>query len=172
MGRNPKGNCSSLGLFISRFKIRETKFIRFIYAANTTKAEKWCCYRPCIWMRGLSNPSISNSIKRLSTTCTSTANTATRISELKCFNAKDGVHYISAGYKNLTDRVVATVNSLLSSPQRPSKPQCHFLKRLQEPGWLDNATCASLGNYTEPGWNGSEPAAQTPGARWEADRRK
>ncbi len=95
------------------------------------------------------------------TTCTSTANTATRISELKCFNAKDGLHYISAGYKN---RVVATLNSLLSSPQRPSKPQCHFLRGFKSPVGSTTPPVHRLATmYTEPGWNGSEPAAQHQG---------
>ncbi len=67
------------------------------------------------------------------TTCTSIANTATRLSELKHFTAKDGIHFIPAGYKNLAARTVATSKTLLSSLQKPSKPQYNYWRGFKSP---------------------------------------
>jgi hypothetical protein len=47
------------------------------------------------------------------TSCTTISNTATRISELRKVTAKDGVHFVEAGYKALAVSCVAGLRTLL-----------------------------------------------------------
>jgi hypothetical protein len=59
------------------------------------------------------------------TTCTSTSNTVTRISELRKVTAKDGIHFIEQGYKNLAENCVASLRTLLSSNSERARGGVH-----------------------------------------------
>jgi hypothetical protein len=59
------------------------------------------------------------------TTCTSTSNTVTRISELRKVTAKDGIHFIEQGYKNLAENCVSSLRSLLSSTSERARGGVH-----------------------------------------------
>jgi hypothetical protein len=67
------------------------------------------------------------------TTCATTANTKTRLSELKTVTAKDGVHYVAAGYRNLANRSISCLNSLLEGPSREEKPKSFFWRGFKSP---------------------------------------
>ncbi len=60
------------------------------------------------------------------TSCATTANTKTRLTDLKKVTAKDGVHYVAAGYQNLATRSLSCLRSLLSAPPRQFKQVSHF----------------------------------------------
>ncbi len=49
------------------------------------------------------------------TNCTPTANTATRIAELRKVTSKDGIHFVESGYKNLASSCVSSLKALLIS---------------------------------------------------------
>ncbi len=99
------------------------------------------------------------------TTCPSTANTVTRLAKLKRFTAKDGVHYITAGYKNLADRITATLKTLLSSPRRPNKPQSRVWRGFKSPvgsavPQVNRQTAAqSQGGSLQCSWPGKGPVS-------------
>jgi hypothetical protein len=48
------------------------------------------------------------------TNCTPTANTATRIAELRKVTSKDGIHFVESGYKNLASSCVSSLKALLT----------------------------------------------------------
>ncbi len=60
------------------------------------------------------------------TACTTTANTKSRLTNLKSVTAKDGIHYVAAGYQNLAARSLSCLRTLLSESPRQSKPITHF----------------------------------------------
>jgi hypothetical protein len=60
------------------------------------------------------------------TACTTTANTKSRLTNLKSVTAKDGIHYVAAGYQNLAARSLSCLRTLLSESPRHSKPITHF----------------------------------------------
>ncbi len=60
------------------------------------------------------------------TACATTANTKSRLTDLKNVTAKDGIHYVAAGYQNLAARSLSCLRSLLSEPPRQSKQVSHF----------------------------------------------
>jgi hypothetical protein len=62
------------------------------------------------------------------TNCSLTASVGERIVELKKVTAKDGVHFIDAGYKKLAERCSACISVLLAGEDKPCKrkPTFHF----------------------------------------------
>jgi hypothetical protein len=60
------------------------------------------------------------------TACTTTANTKNRLTNLKSVTAKDGIHYVAAGYQNLAVRSLSCLRTLLSESPCQSKPVSHF----------------------------------------------
>ncbi len=60
------------------------------------------------------------------TTCVTTANTETRIADLKQVTAQDGIHCVAAGYWNLVMRCLACLRTLLAEPPRSDKAVSHF----------------------------------------------
>ncbi len=67
------------------------------------------------------------------TACATTANTKTRITDLKGVTASDGVHFVAAGYRNLATRSQGCIRALLSAPPRPVKPSSHFWRGFKSP---------------------------------------
>ncbi len=67
------------------------------------------------------------------TACATSANTKTRITDLKGVTASDGVHYVAAGYQNLATCSQGCIRALLSAPPRPVKPSSHFWRGLKSP---------------------------------------
>jgi hypothetical protein len=49
------------------------------------------------------------------THCTPTSNITTRITELRDVTAKDGIHFVEAGYKDLAVNCVTSLRALLST---------------------------------------------------------
>jgi hypothetical protein len=64
------------------------------------------------------------------TTCSATACTDERLKGLKSVTAKDGVHFVDAGYKNLAKRCMDCLSKMLSPeshiPEKTGKPTCFF----------------------------------------------
>jgi hypothetical protein len=60
------------------------------------------------------------------TNCATTANTKTRLSDLKQVTAKDGIHYMAAGYRNLALRSLSCLKTLQVTPPRSDKPMSSF----------------------------------------------
>ncbi len=60
------------------------------------------------------------------TNCATTANTKTRLTDLRNVTAKNGVHYVAAGYQNLAARSLTCLRSLLSEPPRQAKSVTYF----------------------------------------------
>jgi hypothetical protein len=67
------------------------------------------------------------------TNCAKTANTKTRLTDLKMVTAKDGVHYVAAGYRNLAIRSVSCLKTSLVSPPRVERPQSFFWRGFKSP---------------------------------------
>jgi hypothetical protein len=67
------------------------------------------------------------------TTCATTANTKTRLSELKTVTARNGVHYVAAGYRNLANRSISCLKSMLGGPPREEKPRSFFWRGFKSP---------------------------------------
>ncbi len=64
------------------------------------------------------------------TACKNTANTTTRLSELRQVTAKDGVHFVSAGYANLAARMTTCLAAMFDVPKKVQKP-CVHLERVK-----------------------------------------
>jgi hypothetical protein len=62
-----------------------------------------------------------------------TANTKTRITDLRGVTARDGVHFVAAGYRNLAARSQVCICALLSAPSRPVKPSVSFWRGFKSP---------------------------------------
>jgi hypothetical protein len=62
------------------------------------------------------------------TNCSLTADIGERIVELKKITAKDGVHFIDAGYRKIAERCTACISVLLAGDNKPCqrKPTLHF----------------------------------------------
>jgi lysophospholipase L1-like esterase len=60
------------------------------------------------------------------TACATTANTKSRLTDLKSVTAKDGIHYVAAGYQNLAARSLSCLRTILSEAPRQLKPTTHF----------------------------------------------
>jgi hypothetical protein len=60
------------------------------------------------------------------TACTTTANTKNRLTHLKSVTAKDGIHYVAAGYQHLAARSLSCLRTILSESMRQTKPTAHF----------------------------------------------
>ncbi len=60
------------------------------------------------------------------TTCATTANMKTRLLDLKTVTVQDGVHYVAAGYRNLANRSISCLKTLLESPPREEKLKSFF----------------------------------------------
>jgi hypothetical protein len=67
------------------------------------------------------------------TTCATTANTKTRLTDLKNVFAGDGVHFVAAGYQNLAARSLVCIRALLSAPPRASKNATSFWRGFRSP---------------------------------------
>jgi hypothetical protein len=67
------------------------------------------------------------------TTCTSPANTATRLAELRKGTAKDGVHFIAKGYVNMANRASACLKTLLAATPHTKKDCIHFWRGFKSP---------------------------------------
>ncbi len=62
------------------------------------------------------------------TNCSLTADIGEQIVELKKITAKDGVHFIDAGYRKIAERCTACISVLLAGDNKPCqrKPTLHF----------------------------------------------
>jgi hypothetical protein len=67
------------------------------------------------------------------TSCATTANTKTRITDLKKVTASDGVHLSAEGYENLATRCQACIRALLTAPPRSVKHAIHFWRGFKSP---------------------------------------
>jgi hypothetical protein len=67
------------------------------------------------------------------TTCATTANTKTRLTELKMVTAKDGVHYVAAGYRNLASRSISCLKTMLAGPPREERTRSFFWRGFKSP---------------------------------------
>ncbi len=67
------------------------------------------------------------------TTCATTANTKTWLIDLKMVTAKDGVHYVAAGYRNLATRSISCLKTLLASPPRDERVRSFFWRGFKSP---------------------------------------
>ncbi len=65
--------------------------------------------------------------------CATTANTKTRIADLKKVTASNGVHLLAEGYVNLATRCQACIRALLAAPPRPVKHTIHFWRGFKSP---------------------------------------
>jgi lysophospholipase L1-like esterase len=62
-----------------------------------------------------------------------TANTKTRITDLKGVTARDGVHFVAEGYQNLAARSQVCIRALLTAPSRPVRPSASFWRGFKSP---------------------------------------
>ncbi len=60
------------------------------------------------------------------TSCKATANIADRLSEMKKVTAKDGIHFVAAGYGNLAARVTVSLVAMMAAPRREEIKSVHF----------------------------------------------
>jgi hypothetical protein len=71
------------------------------------------------------------------TTCATTANTKTRLTDLKSVYAGDGVHFVAEGYQNLAARSLVCslvcIRALLSAPPRSPKTVTSFWRGFRSP---------------------------------------
>ncbi len=67
------------------------------------------------------------------TTCATTANTKTRITDLKSVHASDGVHFVAEGYQNLAACSLVCIRALLSAPPRSTKTVIGFWRGFRSP---------------------------------------
>jgi lysophospholipase L1-like esterase len=67
------------------------------------------------------------------TTCATTANTKTRLTDLRSVTAKDGVHYVAAGYRNLATRSLSCLKTMLASPPREDRSRSFFWRGFKSP---------------------------------------
>jgi lysophospholipase L1-like esterase len=67
------------------------------------------------------------------TACATTANTKTRLTDLRGMTASDGVHFVAAGYQNLAARSQVCIRALLSAPPRPVKTAISFWRGFKSP---------------------------------------
>jgi hypothetical protein len=67
------------------------------------------------------------------TTCATTANTKTRLTDLKSVFASDGVHFVAEGYRNLAARSLACIRALLAAPPRAAKTTISFWRGFKSP---------------------------------------
>jgi hypothetical protein len=62
-----------------------------------------------------------------------TANTKTRITDLKGVTARDGVHFVAEGYQNLAARSQVCIRALLTAPPRTVRPSASFWRGFKSP---------------------------------------
>jgi hypothetical protein len=62
-----------------------------------------------------------------------TANTKTRITDLKRVTARDGIHFTAEGYQNLASRSQVCIRALLTTPPRTAKPFLSFWRGFKRP---------------------------------------
>jgi hypothetical protein len=67
------------------------------------------------------------------TTCATTANTKTRLTDLKSVYAGDGVHFVAEGYQNLAARSLVCIRALLSAPPCSTKTVTSFWRGFRSP---------------------------------------
>jgi hypothetical protein len=67
------------------------------------------------------------------TTCATTANTKTRLTDLRGVTASDGVHFVAEGYQNLAARSQVCIRALLSAPPRTVKTATSFWRGFKSP---------------------------------------
>jgi hypothetical protein len=60
------------------------------------------------------------------TSCKTTANIAERLSEMKKVTAKDGIHFVTAGYCNLAARATASLVAMMATPRNEEIKSSHF----------------------------------------------
>jgi hypothetical protein len=60
------------------------------------------------------------------TPCETTSNIAKWITELNSVAGNDGIHFTAANYKNLANRTIGCLKTLLAAPQRISKQSTYF----------------------------------------------
>jgi hypothetical protein len=76
---------------------------------------------------GLTNFKVMDSC--CATSCSLTASVRERIAELRKVTAKDGVHFFDDGYRNIAERCIACISTMLSEDCKPTcseKPTVHF----------------------------------------------
>jgi hypothetical protein len=95
------------------------------------------------------------------TNCATTANTKTRLSELKLVTAKDGVHYIAAGYRNLATRSITCLKTMLVSPPRDERPRSFFWRGFKSPRG-SSRICMTKSFSVRGGGTIGQPGASTP----------
>jgi hypothetical protein len=67
------------------------------------------------------------------TPCTATADISTCLRELRQARAKDGVHFVHAGYKNLAERCLSSLHTLRNMPVKSSTNSVHL-------AWIQKST--------------------------------
>ncbi len=85
------------------------------------------------------------------TSCATTANTKTRIADLKLVTAKDGVHYVAAGHRNLAVRSISCLKTLLVSPPRDERPRSFFWQGFKSPKGSNRISTARTPSFREGG---------------------
>jgi hypothetical protein len=90
------------------------------------------------------------------TSCATTANAKTRLTDLKNVTAKDGLHYVAAGYQNLATRSLSCLRSLTSAPPWQFKQVSHFWRGFSSTRGLKRAM-VSQGSHAR-GRGGHKPS--------------
>jgi hypothetical protein len=65
------------------------------------------------------------------TNCSPTATVPERLEALKRTVARDDIHFTSAGYRNLSERAINCMKSLMDAPKRILKSMNHFWRGFQ-----------------------------------------
>jgi hypothetical protein len=89
------------------------------------------------------------------TTCATTANTKTRLTDLKSVYAGDGVHFVAEGYQNLAARSLVCIRALLSAPPRSTKTVTSFWRGFRSP--IGSNRVLSLPTTANRGRGGGRP---------------
>jgi hypothetical protein len=84
-----------------------------------------------------------------------TANTKTRVTDLKHVTARDGVHFVAEGYRNLAARSQACIRALLSAPSGTVKKSTGFWRGFKSPVGSKRATSAPF--FSSRGRGGGRP---------------
>ncbi len=77
--------------------------------------------------QGLTNFKVMDSC--CPTNCSLTANISERIVEMRKITAKDGVHFVDAGYRKIAERCTACISTMLAGDNKvvcQQKPTIHF----------------------------------------------
>ncbi len=86
---------------------------------------------------GLTNFKVMDSC--CATNCSLTANISERIVEMRKITSKDGVHFVDAGYRNIAERSIVCISTMLAGDNRVTsqqKPTIHFWRGIRSPRGL------------------------------------